>query len=66
MKAYVAVQKKLLTLCYAIWRNGTEYDPMYYAAGRPRNNVKELKGMDGCENIKKIVPTGGTTQDVAA
>jgi hypothetical protein len=61
MKAYVAVQKKLLTLCYAIWRNGTGYDPMYYA-----NNVKELKGMDGCENIKKIVPAGGTTQDVAA
>jgi len=61
MKAYVAVQKKLLTLCYAIWRNGTEYDPMYYA-----NNVKELKGMDGCENIKKIVPPVGTTQDVAA
>ena len=38
MKAYVAVHKKLLTLCYAIWRNGTEYDPMYYT-----NNVKELQ-----------------------
>ena len=66
MKAYVAVQKKLLTLCYAIWRSGTEYDPMYYAAGRPRNNVKELKETDYREKVKKIVPTGGTTQDVAA
>ena len=48
MKAYVAVQKRLLTLCYAIWRNGAEYDPMYYV-----NNAEELKGMDGCETIKK-------------
>lgn len=53
MKAYVAVQKKLLTLCFAIWKNGAKYDPLYYA-----NNVKELKGKD-----KKIVPTSGTTQD---
>ena len=30
MKGYVAVQKKLLTLCYALWKNNTEYDPMYY------------------------------------
>lgn len=60
MKAYVAVQKKLLTLCYAIWRNGAEYDPMYYV-----NNAKELKGMDGCETIKKIVPAGGTTARAA-
>jgi len=61
MKAYVAVQKKLLTLCYAIWKNGTEYDPMYYV-----NNGKELKENGSCENIKKIVPTGGTKQDIAA
>lgn len=53
MKAYVAVQKKLLTLCFAIWKNGAKYDPLYYA-----NNVKELEGKD-----KKIVPTSGTTQD---
>ena len=32
MKAYVAVQKKLLTLCFAIWKNGAKYDPLYYAA----------------------------------
>ena len=54
MKGYVAVQKKLLTLCYAIWKNDTEYDPNY------SNNVKEHQNMD-----KKIVPTGGTTQDTA-
>lgn len=55
MKGYVAVQKKLLTLCYAIWKNDTEYDPKY------SNNVKEHQNMD-----KKIVPTSGTTQDIAA
>lgn len=60
MKGYVAVQKKLLTLCFAIWKNNTEYNPMYYTAGRPRNNVKELNDKD-----KKIVPINGTTQDVA-
>jgi transposase len=55
MKGYVAVQKKLLTLCYAIWKNGTEYNPNY------SNNVKEHQNID-----KKIVPTSGTTQDIAA
>jgi len=55
MKGYVAVQKKLLTLCYGIWKNDIEYDPNY------SNNVKEHQNMD-----KKIVPTSGTTQDIAA
>ncbi len=56
MKGYVAVQKKLLTLCYAIWKNDTQYNPNYNS-----NNVKEQENMD-----KKIVPTSGTTQDIAA
>jgi transposase len=56
MKGYVAVQKKLLTLCFAIWKNGTDYNPNYNS-----NNVKEHQNMD-----KKIVPTSGTTQDIAA
>lgn len=30
MKGYVAVQKKLLTLCYALWKNDTAYDATYY------------------------------------
>jgi transposase len=52
IKGYVAVQKKLLTLCYAIWKNNTDYNS---------NNVKEQENID-----KKIVPTSGTTQDIAA
>lgn len=54
MKGYVAVQKKLLTLSFAIWKSNEEYNPMHYA-----NNVKELES-----EAKKIVPTSGTTQDV--
>lgn len=61
MKGYVAVQKKLLTLCYALWRNDTEYDPMYYTS-----NVKEREKNEPDYVPKKVVPTSGTTQDVAA
>jgi transposase len=49
MKAYVAVQKRLLLMAYALWRHGTEYDPMYLT--------------NRTEQDKKIVPTSGTTQD---
>ncbi|WP_240699439.1 hypothetical protein [Spirosoma sordidisoli] len=49
MKAYVAVQKRLLLMAYALWRHGVEYDPLYL--------VNRASG------DKKIVPTGGTTQD---
>jgi len=51
MKAYVAVQKRLL-MAYALWRHGTEYDPMYLT--------------NRTEHGKKIVPTSGTTQDQMA
>lgn len=49
MKAYVAVQKKLLVLAFSLWKNDTEYDPNY-----TENQAKALK---------KIVPTSRTTQD---
>lgn len=52
MKAYVAVQKRLLLMAYALWRSGVEYDPEYLA-----NRVVE---------DKKIVPLVGTTQDQQA
>jgi len=52
MKAYVAVQKRLLLMAYALWRHGTHYDPMYLT--------------NRAEQDKKIVPTGGTTQDQLA
>jgi transposase len=49
MKAYVAVQKRLLLMAFALWRNQLDYDPLYLV-----NRTKELK---------KVVPTSGTTQD---
>lgn len=52
MKAYVAVQKRLLLMAYALWRHGVEYDPLYLA--------------NRAEKDKKIVPTSGTTQDQLA
>ncbi len=56
MKGYVAVQKKLLTLCYALWKKDASYDPLYHS-----QHVKEPGYQD-----KKIVLTSRTTQDVTA
>lgn len=58
MKAYVAVQKKLLLLVYSLWRNQSDYDPTYLLATstRPESNVSLL-------DCKKIAPTSGTTRD---
>ena len=55
MKAYVAVQKKLLTLCFALWKNEAIYQPNHL----PTNSKNEMMG-------QKIVPTSGTTQDQLA
>ena len=38
MKAYVAVQKKLLLLAFSLWKNHTDYQPNYR-----ENKAKELK-----------------------
>lgn len=59
MKAYVAVQKKLLLLAYALWRHQTKYDPMHSVQAETK---KLLTGEPG-QADKKIVPTSGTTQD---
>lgn len=51
MKAYVAVQKRLLLMAYALWRYEVKYEPEYLA-----NRVSK---------DKKIVPTSGTTARAA-
>ena len=58
MKAYVAVQKKLLLLAYALWRHQTKYDPQY---GRDAELTDRL-----AQNDKKIVLTSRTIQDQPA
>lgn len=52
MKAYVAVQKRLLLMAFALWRHGVDYDPAYLT--------------NRASSGKKIVPAGGTTQDQPA
>ena len=52
MKAYVAVQKKLLLLVYTLWKSEAAYDPLYFS------QLQKL--------AKKVVPTSGTTQDEKA
>ena len=52
MKAYVAVQKRLLLMAYALWRHEVKYDPEYLATRASKD--------------KKIVPASGTTQDQLA
>jgi transposase len=59
MKAYVAVQKKLLLLAYSLWRNQIDYNPNYLSS---TSNVSgEI--VTSQQEEKKIVPTSGTTQD---
>ncbi len=75
MKAYVAVQKKLLTTIYALWKNDTEYQSGYSVKNKIKKVVdsgnEELRPslpLVSKRNIsagkKKIVPPeGSTTQD---
>ena len=51
MKAYVAVQRKLLAICYHLWKKGEAFDPHYEV------NL-------GGESHKKVAPTNdGATVD---
>ena len=66
MKAYVAVQKKLLTLCFAIWNNDAKYDPLYYAARaapqqcqrtkrKEQKNSPDQQDYTGCSRLKLLL-----------
>ena len=59
MKAYVAVQKKLLLLAYALWRHQTKYVPKQ---STPAEMEAPLTSKPD-QSDKKIVPTSGTTRD---
>lgn len=59
MKAYVAVQKKLLLLAYALWRHQTKYVPKQ---STPAEIEAPLTNKPN-QSDKKIVPTSGTTRD---
>ena len=59
MKAYVAVQKKLLLLAYGLWRHQTTYDPTHSTQAKKET----LSTSKPDQNDKKIVPASGTTRD---
>jgi len=42
MKTYVAIQKKLLVLIYALWKNDAVYDPDYYLNQAVNNAVQAV------------------------
>lgn len=62
MKAYVAVQKKLLLLIYSLWKNNTEYIPdLHINSGN--EEVKSLFSL-GFKETEKVAPINkGATQD---
>jgi transposase len=64
MKAYVAVQKKLLCLMYALWTKNTSFDPSYYQRASGNQEPKLLfPVVCGANLLNEVVPTSGTTQD---
>lgn len=58
MKAYTAIQKKLLTLVYALWKKKEAYDPHY---SKISSDVELAPSFVNLEN--KTVPQSGTAQD---
>jgi transposase len=73
MKAYVAVQKKLLTIIYALWKKNEAFDENYQpkmTSGNEESNVlfpfasKQNNEVNSNNGPKEVVPQqGGTTQD---
>ena len=76
MKGYVAVQKKLLCLIYALWKKDQAYNPDRYtklttaAAAASSNNEPELllpvvfeENRNGVAMAKKVALTSRATQD---
>ncbi len=41
MKSYVAVQKKLLVLIYALWKKAEAFDPEYHLTNTTREKEAE-------------------------
>jgi transposase len=64
MKAYVAVQKKLLTTIFSLWKNNTKFDKYYKNKHQQNNQTEEQEQMSSSlvslekagEPAKKVVP----------
>ena len=63
MKAYVAVQKKMLLLIYTLWKKNEAYNPLYHSASG-NEEPKLLFPLNNISAQKKVVLTKArTTQD---
>jgi transposase len=72
MKGYVAVQKKLLTIIYALWKKNAAFEENYQpkmTSGNEESNVlfplsqKESGKLSGGDQKEVVPQQGGTTQD---
>lgn len=68
MKAYVAVQKKLLVMIYTLWKNEEEYSPDFKSTSdnvesRALFPLSEAKLKPSIDNKKIVLPSSSTTQD---
>ena len=52
MKGYVAVQRKLLVLIYALWKNDTEFDPDFGTSG-----IQEQKLLCSVGSLEPFTPS---------
>ena len=57
MKGYVAVQKKLLTIIYTLWKNDTTYDSVYLSRISGNQETKPLFQLTIEKSQKKAGPT---------
>jgi len=70
MQAYVAVQRKLLILIWALWKNDQSYNPdyhlNYYKSNSGIDKPKPLFSLGSEGDIKKVGPesTGATLDEV--
>lgn len=70
MQAYVAVQRKLLILIWALWKNDQPYDPDHHLNNYKRNSgndkPKPLFSLGSEGDIKKVAPesTGATLDEL--
>lgn len=63
MKAYVAVQRRLLILIYTLWKNNEEFDPNYHKTSG-NDELKSLFSLGFEKSVKKVAPDKSeATQD---
>ena len=54
MKAYVAVQRKMLLLAYALCKNETDFDPKYQENSTEKSTENAQENTDQSATNKKV------------